>query len=188
MCLKWYCKVCVRWILWMHIHEQKGQQMQIRQNLMNYKYNWMWHFPGPQHHKEKSSRQSSVGKVVCTVFLDRKYKLEFFWIWTNQLLYCTAKLKNHISRFGSEKKVSFHVQHTNVRPFISFKAYKFGPATPTISSELTFSNFPQFRLMKNGLYRHFSDNYIVTAAMKKCVTSTGANFYKHNMLALVNHW
>jgi len=36
--------------------------------------------------------------------------------------------------------------------------------------------------------QHFPSNDDTTAAEKQWVTSSGADFYKHNIQALVHHW
>jgi len=43
--------------------------------------------------------------------------------------------------------------------------------------------------MKDGLYgQHFPRNDAVIATLKQWVTSTGADYYKHGMQALVHCW
>ena len=43
--------------------------------------------------------------------------------------------------------------------------------------------------MKDGLYgQHFPRNDAVIATLKQWVTSTGADYYKHGMQALVHWW
>jgi hypothetical protein len=53
---------------------------------------------------------------------------------------------------------------------------------------LALSDFHLFGLMKDGLCRqHFPDNSII-AAVRKWVTSCGADFYERSMQALVHRW
>jgi hypothetical protein len=60
---------------------------------------------------------------------------------------------------------------------------------PPYSLDLVPSDFHLFEPMKDGLHgQHFPRNDAVVRAVKQWATSTGADFYKHGMQALVHHW
>jgi len=60
---------------------------------------------------------------------------------------------------------------------------------PLCSLDLASSDFHLFRLMKHGLCgQHFLSNDPIKAAAEQWVTSTGADYYKHGMQALVHWW
>jgi len=69
----------------------------------------------------------SVGKVMCTVFWDRKGVILLDFLEPGQTnnsdRYVTTltKLKARISRVRQEKKTSFLLQHDNARPHSSLK-------------------------------------------------------------------
>jgi len=61
--------------------------------------------------------------------------------------------------------------------------------THTTQSGFVPSDLHLFGLMRDELQgRHFPSNNAVIAAMKQWVISTGAEFYKHSMQALVHCW
>jgi len=57
------------------------------------------------------------------------------------------------------------------------------------SPDLMLFDFHLFRLMKDRLCgQHFPSNNTIIAAVKRWVTSTGADFYELGMEALVHRW
>jgi histone-lysine N-methyltransferase SETMAR len=59
---------------------------------------------------------------------------------------------------------------------------------PPYSPDLVLSDFHLFGPMKDGLCgQHFPDDTVITA-VRKWVTSAGADFYEHSMQALVHRW
>jgi histone-lysine N-methyltransferase SETMAR len=59
---------------------------------------------------------------------------------------------------------------------------------PSYSPDVAPSDFHLFRPINDGLWgQNFSDDAII-AAVRKSVTSTGANFYECSMQAFFHHW
>jgi histone-lysine N-methyltransferase SETMAR len=149
-----YCEVCARWVPQILTQEHKEHCMQVCQDLLNlYKAEgdssldrvitsdetWCHHYELEskrqsmewQHvnspSKKKLKMLPSVGKVICTVFWDRKglILLDFLkprqTINSDRYIVMLAKLKAQISRVRPEKKTTFLLQHDNPRPHTSFK-------------------------------------------------------------------
>jgi len=152
--------------------------------------------------KEKFKALPSAGKVMCTVFWDRKGLILLDFLGPGQTInsdcYITTlpKLKTRISGVRPEKKTTFLLQYDNTRPHTSLKtvehivklAWAVVPHPP-YSPDLAPSDFHLFRLMKDGLHgEHFPSYDAVVRAVKQWATSAGAGFYEHGMQALVHRW
>ena len=77
--------------------------------------------------KKKFKALPSMGKVMCTVFWDRKVVilLDFLepgqTINSDRYIATLTKLKTRIYRVRPEKKTTFLLQHDNARPHTSLK-------------------------------------------------------------------
>jgi len=152
--------------------------------------------------EKKFKTLPSAGKVMCTVFWDRKgvILLDFLeprqTINPDRYIVMLTKLKARISRVRPEKKTTFLLQHDNARPHTSLKTVKhianLGWTVlphPTYSPGLAPSDFHLFGPMKDGLRgQHFPSNDAIVRAVKQWATSTGADFYECGMQALVHRW
>jgi hypothetical protein len=94
-----------------------------------------------------------------------------------------TKLKARVSRVRPEKKTTFLLQNDNARLHTSLKTMghiaKFDWSVqphPPHSPDLVPSDFYVFGPMK-----HFPDNDTIIAAVRKWITSTGADLYKSSM-------
>ena len=140
--------------------------------------------------------QLSVGKVMRTVFWDRKEIIFLDFLEPRQTINSDhyfarlTKLKDWTSRFRQEK-TRFFLQHDNFRPNTSLKTVediaKCGWTVLPHPLDLGPSNFHLFRPMKDGLSRHFP-NYTIILAVKQWTTSADANFYECGMQALDHCW
>jgi histone-lysine N-methyltransferase SETMAR len=111
----------------------------------------------------------SVGKVMCTVFWDRKGVIILDFIKPEQsinsdcYIMMVTKLKARISRVRPEKKTTFLLQHNNARPHTSLKTTEhivnLGWTVvpyPLYRPDLAPSDFHLFRSTKDGLRgQHF---------------------------------
>ena len=141
------------------------------------------------------------GKVMCTVFWDRKgvFLPDFLeprqTINSDRYIATLTKLNARISRVRP-KKTTFLLQHDNARRHTSLKTVEhianLGWTVlphPPYSLDLAPSDFHLFRLIKDGLHgQHFSSNEVVIAAVKQWATSACANFYERGMQNLVHRW
>ncbi|PNF23161.1 hypothetical protein B7P43_G03652 [Cryptotermes secundus] len=95
-----------------------------------------------------------------------------------------------------EKQTTFRLQHDNARPHTSLATTahiaRFGWTVlqhPPYSPGLAPSDFHLLGPMKDGLRgQHFPENDAVTAAVRKWLASSGADFYGRSIQALVNRW
>jgi hypothetical protein len=77
--------------------------------------------------KERFKTHPSAGKVMSTVFWDRKGGILLYFLEPRQTInsdyyiVTMTKLKAQISRFRLEKKTTFLLQHDNTRPHTSLK-------------------------------------------------------------------
>jgi len=149
-----YRKVCARWVPRMLTQEHKELRMQNCQDLLN-QYEaegdsfldriitgdekWCHHYEPESRRqsmewrhvnspsKNKFKTLLSAGKVMCTVFWDRKWVilLDFLepgqTINSDRYISTLTKLKARISRVKPEKKTTFLLQHDNARPNTSLK-------------------------------------------------------------------
>ena len=152
--------------------------------------------------KKKFKTLPSAGKVMCTVFWDRKgvILLDFLepgqTINSDRYIVTLTKLRARISRVRPEKKTTFLLQHDNARPHTSLKTVEnianLGWTVlphPPYSPDLAPSNFHLFGPMKDGLRgQHFPSNDVIVRAVKQWATSAGADFYECGMQALVHRW
>jgi len=221
-----YRKVCARSVPFMFTQEHKEHRMQVCQDLLNQyeaegdsfldriitgeeaccqhyepeskRQSMEWrHVNSPS--KEKFKTQASAGKVMCTVFWDRKgvILLDFLepgqTINSDRYIATLTKLKARISRVRPEKKTTFLLQH-DARPHTSLKTVEHIASLgwtvlphPPYSLDLAPSVFHLFGPMKDGLRgQHFPSNDAVVQAVKQWVTSAGADFYEGSMQALVH--
>ena len=106
----------------------------------------------------------SAGKVMCTVFWDRKgvILLDFLepgqTINSDRYIATLTKLKARISRVRPEKKTTFLLQNDNARPHTSLKTVEHFAnlgwtvlTHPPYSLDLAPSDFHLFGTMKDGL-------------------------------------
>ena len=221
-------KVCARWVPRMLTREHKGHRMQVCQDLLN-QYEaegdsfqdriitgdetWCHHYELQSKRqsmewrhvnsptKKKFKTLPSAGKVMCTIFWDRKgVILQDFLepgqtINSDRYIMTLTKLKARISRVRPKKKTTFLVQHDNARPHTSFKTMEHTANLgwtvlphPPYSLDLVPSDFHLFGPMKDGLRGHFPSNDAVIRAVKQWATSAGADFYECGMQALVHRW
>jgi len=225
-----YRKVCARWVPRMLTQEHKENRMQVCQDLLNqYEADgdsfldriitgdetWCHHYEPESKRqsmewrhvnspsKKKFKTLPSAGKVMCTVFWDRKgvILLDFLepgqTINSDRYIATLTKLKARISRVRPEKKkTTFLLQHDNARPHTSLKTVEhianLGWTVlphPPYSPDLAPSDFHLFGPMKDGLRgQHFPSNDAVVRAVKQWATSAGADFYECGMQALVHRW
>ena len=130
------------------------------------------------------------GKVMCTVFCDRKGVIHLDslepeqTINSDRYIATLTKLKARISRVRTEKKTTFILQHDNFRPHTSLKnlehivnlGWNVVPHPP-YSPDLAPSDFHLFGPMKDGLRgQHFPSNDAIVQAVKQWTTSAGADF------------
>ena len=114
----------------------------------------------------------SAGKVMCTVFWDRKevILLDFFQprqtINSDHYIATLTKLKAQISRVWPEKKTTFLLQHSKARPHTSMKTVEhivnLGWTVvpyPPYSPDLAPSDFHLFGLRKVGLREQHFPSY-----------------------------
>ena len=134
----------------------------------------------------------SAGKVMCTVFWDRKgvILLDFLEpgqnINSDRYIATLTKLKARISRVRPEKKKTFLLQHDNAWPHTSLKTVEYIATLgwtvlppPTCSPDLDPSDFHLFGPMKDGLRgQHFPSNDAAVRVVKQWATSAGADFYE----------
>jgi len=83
----------------------------------------------------------SAGKVMCTVFWDRKGVILLDFLEPGQTINfdrytaTPTKMKARISRVRPEKKITFPLQHDKARPHTSFKTVELDcRTTPTVQS------------------------------------------------------
>jgi len=152
--------------------------------------------------KKKFKTLPSAGKVMCTVFWDRKgvILLDFLepgqTINSDPYIATMTKLKARISTVRPEKKTTFLLQHNIARPHTSLKTVEHIISLgwtvithPPYSPDLAFSDFHLFGPMKDGVRgQHFHSYNAIVRAVKQWATSAGADFYKHSMQALVYRW
>ena len=152
--------------------------------------------------KKKFKMLPSAGKVMCTVFWDRKgvILLDFVepgqTINSDHYIATLTKLKARISGVRPEKKISFLVQHDNARLRTSLKTMKHIVSLgwtviphPPYSPDLAPSDFHLFGPIKDELHgQHFPSYDAIVRAMKQCTTSAGTDFYECGMQALVHDW
>jgi len=197
-----YRKVCTRWVPRMLTQERKEHPMQVCQDLLN-QYEaegdsfldciitsdktWSHHYEPESKRqsmewrhvnspsKKKFKTLPSVGKVMCTVFWDRKgvILLNFLepgqTINSDHYIVILTKLKARISRVRPEKKITFLLQQDNTRPHTSLKTMEhiviLGWTVvphPPFSPNLVRSDFHLFGPMKDGLHgQHFPSNNTV---------------------------
>ena len=149
--------------------------------------------------EEKFKMLPSAGKVLCTVFWDRKGVILLDFLEPGQTInsYCynatLTKLKARISRVRPEKKTTFLLQNDNARPHTSLKTVEHIAnlgwtvlPQPPYSPDLAPSDFHLFGPMKDG--QHFPGNDAVIRAVKQWATSACADFYECAMQALVHRW
>ena len=143
--------------------------------------------------KKKFKTLPSAGKVMCTVFWDRKgvILLDFLeprqTINSDHYIVTLTKLKARISRVR---------QHDNARSHTSLKTVEhianLGWTVlphPPYSPDLVPSDFHVFGPMKDGLRgQHFPSSNAIVRAVKQWATSAGADFYKCGMQVLVHRW
>jgi len=145
--------------------------------------------------KKKFKTLPSAGKVMCTVFWDRKGVIFLDFLKSGQAnnsdhyIATLTKLKARISRVRPEKKTTFLFQYDNARPHTSLKTvehivnlgWTVVPHSP-YSPDLAPSGFHLFGPMKDGLrWQYFSSKDAVIPAVKKWATSAGADFYERGM-------
>lgn len=224
-----YRKVCARWVPRNLTQEQKDQRVAMCQDLLeqyetegesfldriitgdetwchhyspeNRRQSMEWkHADSPT--KKKFKTQPSAGKVMCTVFWDRKgvIHVEFLergeTVNSDRYIETLTKLRNRIYRVRNEKKETFVLQHDNARPHTSMKTTstlaKFGWTVlphPPYSPDLAPSDFHLFGPLKDGLRgQHFPDDDAVITAVKQWLRSAGADFYERGIQALVHRW
>lgn len=88
------------------------------------------------------------------------------------------KLKACTSIVKPEKKKTFSLQHSDIRPYISLKTMQH-----TGSLGCTVLPHPQYSPVKDGLCsQHFPSNDVIIAVVKQQVT--GTDFYKYYIQAL----
>jgi len=152
--------------------------------------------------KKKLKTLTSAGKVICTVFWDRKVVILLDFLETGQninsdsYIATLTKLKVRISGVRPEKKTTLLLQHDNARPHTSLKTVEHTVNLgwtvvphPPYSPDLAPSDFHLFGPMKDGLRgQHFPSNDAVVRAVKQWATSVGADFYECGMQALVHRW
>jgi len=152
--------------------------------------------------KKKFKTLPSAGKVMCTVFWNRKgvILLDFLepgqTINSDRYIGTLTKLKAWISRVRPEKKTTFLLQHDNTRPHTSLKTVEHTANLrwtvlphPLYSPDLAPSDFHLFRPMKDGLRgQHFPSNAAVVRAVKQWATPAGADFYECGTQALAHRW
>jgi histone-lysine N-methyltransferase SETMAR len=152
--------------------------------------------------EKKFKTQPPAGKVICTVFLDRKgvILLDFLepkqTINSDRYIATLTKLKAQISRVRLEKKATLLLQHDKARPHTSLKTMRHVAecswtvlSHPPYSLDLAPSDFDLFGPMKDGLCgQHFPGSDAVITAVRKWVASAGADFYEHSLQALVQCW
>lgn len=224
-----YSKVCARWVPRMLTQENKDNRLSVSQELLSQyevegdsfldrivtgdetwchhyepeskRQSMEWHHSGSPP-KTKFKRQPSAGKVMCTIFWDRKgvILLDFLEAGTtinsDRYVETLTKLKDRIARKRPEKRRNFILQHDNARPHTSFKTRecltKFGWTVlphPPYSPDLAPSDFHLFGPLKEGLRgRRFADNNAVMDAVKSWTTSADVNFYERGIQALVHRW
>ena len=122
--------------------------------------------------KKKYKTLPSAGKVMSTVFWDRKGVIlpDFLepgqTINSDRYIMTLTKLKARISGVRPGKKTTFLLQHNNARPHTNLKTmehivnfgWTFVPHRP-YSLDLAPSDFHLFGPMKDGLCgQHFSSN------------------------------
>jgi len=224
-----YRKVCARWVPRMLTQEHKENRMQVCQDQLNqYEADgdssldriitdderWCHHYEPESKRqsmewrhvnslsKKKLKALPSAGKVMCTVFWDRKgvILLDFHepgqTINSDRYIAMLTKLKARISRVRPEKKITFLLQHDKARPHTSLKTVEHIAILrwtvlphPPYSPDLAPSDFHLFGPMKYGLRtQHFPSNDAVVRAVKQWATSAGADFYECGMQALVHRW
>ena len=211
-----YRKVCTRWVPRNLIQEQKDQRVAMCQDLEQYETEresfldriitgdetWCHHYSPESRRqsmewkhansptKKKFKTQPSAGKVMCTVFWDRKgvIHVEFLergeTVNSDRYIETLTKLRNRIYRVGNEKKETFVLQHDNARPHTSMKTTstlaKFGWTVlphPPYSPDLAPSDFHLLGPLKDGLRgQHFPDDDAVITAVKQWLRSAGADF------------
>ena len=151
--------------------------------------------------KKKFKTLSSVSKVMCTVFWDRKgvILLDFpepgQTINSDCYIATVTRLKARIFSVRPEKRATLLLQHDNTRPHTSLKTVehivKLGSTVlphPPYSPDLVPSAIHLFGPMKDGLRGQHFPNNVVIEAVKQRTNSAGADFYECGMQALVHCW
>jgi len=97
------------------------------------------------------------------------------------------------SNFQSGQRRTFLLQYNNTRPHASLKTVEhtasLGWTVLPHSPHLVPSDFHLCGLKKDGLRgQPFPSSNAAITAMKQWITSTGTDFYKRGMQALVHHW
>jgi len=196
-----YRKACARWVPQILTQERKEHRMQVCWSLLNLYEAEGDSFLDRiitsdemfcRHYEPESKRQSvdwqhvnspskkklkilpSVGKVMCTVFWDRKGVILLNFIEPGQTINSDryvatlSKLKARISKVRPEKKTSFLLQHNNARPHISLKTMKhivkLGWTVvphPPYSPDLAPSDFHLFGPVKDELHGQHIPSYNV---------------------------
>ena len=145
--------------------------------------------------KKKFKMLPSAGKVMCTVFWDKKGVILLDFLEPGQIISSDCyiatltKLKARISRVRPEKKTTFLLQHDNARLHTSLETAWTVVPHPPYSPDLAPSDFHLFGQMKDGLRRqHFPSNDAVVPAVKQRTTSAGADFYERGTQVVVHRW
>ncbi|PNF17980.1 hypothetical protein B7P43_G17450 [Cryptotermes secundus] len=217
-----YPKVCSRWVPQMLTQDHKTHRMEVCQELLHQfeaegdkfldsivtgdetwchhyepeskRQSMEWRHPDSPR-KKKFKTQPSVGKVMCTIFWDRRGVI-FESVNSERYKTTVTKLKARISQVRPEKQKTFRLQHDNARPHTSLAntahIAKFGWTVlphPPYSPNLAPSDFHLFGPMKDGLRgQHFPDNDAVIVAVRKWLASAGADFNGRGIQALVHRW
>jgi len=149
--------------------------------------------------KEKVKDEALSGKVMCTVFCDKKGMILLDFLKPRQTINsdrwlnhdAVTKLNAWTSRVRPDKKITFFLQYDNARPHTNVKTVKYivslgwtGLSLPLCSLGLVPSDFHLLRLKKDGLYGQQFPRYNDVIASVKQVTSSGADFYEHSVPAL----
>ena len=156
-----------------------------------------WYGNSPS--KKMFKMQLSAGKVMCTVFWDRKevILLDFSGTQTDHQLWPL----NHVtdwaegSNLQSQAREEGSLSLATPAPIPLWSALEHiaNPGWtvllhPLYRPDLALSDFHIFGQMNDGLHRqHFPSNNAIREAVKQWVTTTCADFYEHNRQALVHH-
>lgn len=120
-------------------------------------------------------------QVVGSVFQQRWQRCERQFVFQFTYVVMLMKLKVWTSSMRPEKKTSFLLQLSNARPHTNLKIIANLGWTalphPPYSLDLVPSDFPLFRLMKDGLRgQHFPSSNTIIASLKQWVTSITVYF------------
>jgi len=124
--------------------------------------------------KKKFKMQLSEGKVMCSVFWNKKEVILLDFLELGQTINSDTatltELKDRTSRVMPEKKTTFLLQHNNARPHTSLKTMEHTAnldwtvlSHPLYSPDFLPSDFHLLGLMKDGLHgQHFPSKYAKT--------------------------